>query len=466
MRSLAGEEVASLKLLRTSSVKTVKQRLRGLLDAQIFCQRLICGTAAAEDDAVLTDFPQPIFFTVVVLPINHSKGPILLEAASRGCLKEAESALRDQADLFYEDPDGKTALFMASRRGHAEMVHFLGEAGAGKDAATHAGRTPLHVSSLHGHAEVVRVLCEERADPDKVVSHGHTPVYIAAQQGHVDVVRILCDAGANKQKAGQNGNIPLHIASRQGHAEVVRYLCQAGVDRDAAMENGYTSLHIAARQGHLDVVKFLIEEVAADMQRVIDHGITPLYAAAREGHLEVVRYLCQAGANRDAPDDRNRTPARIAAQHGHIEVVRYLCNDGTLPQECRRICRAGEQRHAAEGGRRGVRGRPGGAAPGAAAPRAAALSRGTPVAEVAQPEPCGLEVRASSLRRLGGSSLSRGVSSLQARAADLHRRLEWRLLGRPASASAATRTSVQAPSPGPVVQGRSPHQAWLANQPG
>lgn len=331
VRSLAGEILATLCLPAGASVREAKLSLVSTLGIQLFCQQLVFGSAVIENDKILGDFGQHMAVTLVVLPLDRSRGYCLLEAAARGKVEEAETVLRERADLNHTDGDCKTPLFMAARRGHLEMVRFLCEVGSDQNIATKAGRTPLHIAALQGNVDVVHELYKGGACMDKVIGQGHTPIYIGAQQGHLEVIRYLCEIRADMQKAGKSGNLPLHIAARQGHFEVVRHLCEAGVDKDSAMENGNTSLHICARQGHIAVARYLCQ-ARADIDRAINNCITPLYAASREGHIDVVRCLCEAGADRDRVDERRRTPARIGAQHGHVEVVRYLCEEAMQAQ--------------------------------------------------------------------------------------------------------------------------------------
>ena len=64
-------------------------------------------------------------------------------------------------------PDGVTALYIASQRGHPEVVRLLLDASADKDKAARYGATALFIASLEGHHEVVRLLLQVSADKDR-----------------------------------------------------------------------------------------------------------------------------------------------------------------------------------------------------------------------------------------------------------------------------------------------------------
>ena len=101
-----------------------------------------------------------------------------------------------QSEVVNERAQGVTALFMASKNGHAETVEVLLEHGAEVDAKT-TGKGSL------------------------------TPLFIAAQQGHAAVVSLLLGAGADREMRAENGASPLDVAQHFGHGEVAAALASA-----------------------------------------------------------------------------------------------------------------------------------------------------------------------------------------------------------------------------------------------
>ena len=83
----------------------------------------------------------------------------------------------------------------AAPRWDEKFMFFASAAqGADKEHANSASYTPLLIASTKGHLEVVRYLCEQGANKE-ARAEGLTPLRIATVQGHGDVAAYLCDQG-------------------------------------------------------------------------------------------------------------------------------------------------------------------------------------------------------------------------------------------------------------------------------
>lgn len=129
---------------------------------------------------------------------NH----VLLERALRAC--------KDPIDLEIEDMNGQTALNIACRTGHVEVVRLLlgyrqsdetgrrRQIGVDVNHADRDGWTPLRSASWGGHTEVVRLLIGQQGCAiDLADKEGRTALRAAAWSGHEDILRILIEAGAD-----------------------------------------------------------------------------------------------------------------------------------------------------------------------------------------------------------------------------------------------------------------------------
>ncbi|MDE0650398.1 MAG: ankyrin repeat domain-containing protein, partial [Gammaproteobacteria bacterium] len=93
----------------------------------------------------------------------------LLDAAREGDATAVRALLEDGVDPNLAQGDGLTALHLAAREGHLEVVGILIGAGAETGAATRIGDyTPLHLASGGGHADVVDALLGGGADAEAV----------------------------------------------------------------------------------------------------------------------------------------------------------------------------------------------------------------------------------------------------------------------------------------------------------
>ncbi|CAN5974089.1 unnamed protein product [Sphagnum jensenii] len=292
------------------------------------------------------------------------------------------------------------ALHGAARNGHRGMVEEL--LNSGKEVRVNTLKqeilddaqdrssfgeefNPLHLASIYGHASVVEALCGDRKRRLQVNIEskptGVTAVQMAARMGHAQIVKILLqrpevDIAWAVHAAAKNGHhgvveelllsekevhvntlkheilddaqnrssfgekfTPLHLASIYGHASVVQALCgdrkrRLQVNSESKLA-GVTAVQMAAWIGDVQIVKILLERPEVDIAWA-------LHAAAGNGHCDVVEELLNS--EKEVPvntlkqeildDAQNRssfgekfTPLHLASIYGHANVVRALCDD-------------------------------------------------------------------------------------------------------------------------------------------
>ena len=119
----------------------------------------------------------------------------LLQRASRNCsLACVHLLLKEGAPVNGTTAGGATALWLASKAGHAVVVRALLEAGADQHKFTGAVLSPLGEACRGGHAEVIRALLvrpngstyELLRDPSKLLS-------LACERGHAKALRLLLE---------------------------------------------------------------------------------------------------------------------------------------------------------------------------------------------------------------------------------------------------------------------------------
>ena len=263
---------------------------------------LVHGGAAVDARSAATDFPHtppgvigdPLeegvsYVGQTVLP--KGQWTALMYAARQGA-RAAVTALVDAgASLDAVDPDGSTALALATINGHADVVAVLLERGANPNVADRAGMTPLYAAvDLHtmqlgfgrpdpppaviaGSVDMIRTLLAHGADPnarltsrilkrvytagDGKLAKGATAYMRAARAGDVAVMRLLIAAGADPALTQDNGNSPLLLAAGLGFRgpiggteamalEAIAFILERGADIDAVNAAGDTALHLAA----------------------------------------------------------------------------------------------------------------------------------------------------------------------------------------------------------------------------
>jgi len=116
-----------------------------------------------------------------------------------------------------EPQGGDTALIHAVRHGRTADVRALLIGGALVDEpkTNGSGATPLYVASLKGHFEIVMVLLAAGADVNRFDTEWRErapPLYVACQNDHIDVTSALLAANADVNKPDAEGTTPLAIA--------------------------------------------------------------------------------------------------------------------------------------------------------------------------------------------------------------------------------------------------------------
>ncbi|XP_019727470.1 ankyrin repeat domain-containing protein 50 [Hippocampus comes] len=280
-----------------------------------------------------------------------------LTVASRRCHRDVLRALLDwvrvrdartaAAMLEHADNDGWTALRSAARGGHGEAVRLLLDAGADVDGCDAEGRTALRAAAWGGHEETVLILLDYGAQVNKADRKGRTPLIAAAYMGHREVVEVLLDHKARVDLADRDGRTALSVAAlcvpaaagRRGSGKVASLLLERGANPGHRDTDGMTPLLLAAYEGHddgHDDVAELLLDAGADVDETAgpagdapaSAAVTPLLAAAAMGHMKVVSQLLFWGAAVDAIDGEGRTALSLAAAQGSVEVVRALLDRG------------------------------------------------------------------------------------------------------------------------------------------
>ncbi|KAK4120214.1 ankyrin [Parathielavia appendiculata] len=120
--------------------------------------------------------------------------PPLIAAAYAGHERMVRLLLSWHANPRLRGPGDATALFWASSRGHAGIVHLLlttTSARADINFPTSKGLTPLMAASQYGRTEAVRILLSCGADTAMLNAKGQSALHLACHAGHSAVIGLL-----------------------------------------------------------------------------------------------------------------------------------------------------------------------------------------------------------------------------------------------------------------------------------
>lgn len=228
----------------------------------------------------------------------------------------ALASMQASAAVHREHPEleeGASALQLAARRGHEEIVSLLLSLHVSYEATSASGATPLHAAAMGGHAEIAAMLIAAGASADATDEHGCTPLHRAARAGRLGVMQRLLRGGASVAARDQEGSTPLLEAAHGLSFEGLRLLIGAGADLSERDALARTALHRviigaadAAQEGSQPVapaslaalVEFILA-LGADINALDQAGETPLdllvYLGGRNAEPKLVALFLSRG---------------------------------------------------------------------------------------------------------------------------------------------------------------------------
>lgn len=178
---------------------------------------------------------------------------MLLDVVRAGDLAQVR-LLAGKTDLEARDPQGRTALLLATHANNVEIARVLIEAGADVNAKDGLKDTPFLYAGAEGRDEILKlILATGKARLDDTNRYGGIALIPAAHHGHPTTVAILLEAGLDVDHVNNLGWTALLEAVILGdggpiYQEIVGQLVDAGAQQIPDGE-GVTPLEHAKRRG-------------------------------------------------------------------------------------------------------------------------------------------------------------------------------------------------------------------------
>ena len=188
-----------------------------------------------------------------VIAVN-STTPLHAAASSSDCREMVELLIGSGVNLNARDGQGYTALNLAAKSGHLNVVIGLVARGAAPEISDLSGNTLLHWAAERGHGVIVkRLTSSPGVNLNARTGQGFTALHLAAKSGHLNVVMGLVARGAALEISDLSGCTPLHWAATKRHGVIVSFLLSCGGDVHRKNLMGYTPIDLLEVTGQARV---------------------------------------------------------------------------------------------------------------------------------------------------------------------------------------------------------------------
>ncbi|XP_046746506.1 ankyrin repeat domain-containing protein 16-like [Diprion similis] len=261
-----------------------------------------------------------------------------LQASQKGNITKLIelASINDVQDwtVYRHDASGDTALHLAAREGHLEVVKYLCETWQEPPFRTEVAnkdmKRPLHDAAQSAKLDVLEYLLGQGAAVDPLKRADWTPLMLACTKvgdEAASCVKALLRHGAASELQNKDGWTPLMVACRTGNVDAVKSLVTHAT-RSVYMrsKNGRSPLHIAAFHGHPNIIDLILSEDSDLINWQDSSGSTPLLESVKSGDLATVQRLIDLKADVNAVDNAGQNILHIAAQCGNTEMIEYILN--------------------------------------------------------------------------------------------------------------------------------------------
>ena len=254
-------------------------------------------------------------------------------AVLAGQVEVSQLLIEHSINLDIRDTEDWTLLHMAAYRGLFEISQILLERHGAIEACLNMrnkkGRTALHLASRNHHSDIVELLLKLGAHVQAQDYHNMTPLHLAIQgpatwflvddERSSSITQLLIAHGASVHVWDKNNRTPLHLASLSEVPNTMAILLKFGADVDSRDDDNMTPLHLSLNRPYVYEEEDriisgpqLLLEHGADVHAQNKTGQTALHLASQSYITRIVPLLLKLGADVDAKDNDNMTPLHFA----------------------------------------------------------------------------------------------------------------------------------------------------------
>lgn len=338
---------------------------------------------------------------------DNGQNTALICAAQHGHLNVVQTLIQHGAKEHLKNSAGFTATQMATKARKLDVENYLiesrfhAEAQEGNldyfknfiaknankpnalDIKDNQGNTALILAAKGGHTQLVQYLINHNADPriqiqTLQIALRNNPVLNRLVQQRMDVLNFIDTAGQTDEKSitfvtkyakththllnerNLSGDSALIIAVKQGNTAVTKLLLDLQAEVNLIGKEGLSAKQLAFRSNNNDLINLFrqqeldlfFKDVAdnnqAQVKSYLDNhpksdidqcdaaGNSALMIAAAYGHLSITELLLNQGANIAITNNEKLTAEDIAINHGHINLGNTIAIYPTINQKLKK----------------------------------------------------------------------------------------------------------------------------------
>lgn len=265
---------------------------------------------------------------------GHGYTPLMV-AAAKGKSSETIYLLEAGADVNAQTKEKDenncgqwTALMFAAESGCVEIVKCLLEKGADVNEQNKNGETAIKIAKKQEHQEIIALLEEKEKDYQKKLADGWTTLIYSAFYGQKrNVLRAIHRKPDDINISNRGGYTALSCAAQNGHHEIIQLLLENNAKPNLRDRDGKTALMFACEEGYIQTAKLLVG-LTDNINDTSKRGITALMYATRSGHLAIVKLLLDHNANINIRDKYGWTALSLASHNRHQKIANLLISRG------------------------------------------------------------------------------------------------------------------------------------------
>ncbi|KAH0553667.1 hypothetical protein KQX54_003313 [Cotesia glomerata] len=274
---------ALLRAIVSGKVREVEKVLRKRRKFSVKFSRFLVTIAVRRKKSKIARLLIKRFASLKKRKIIYSFTTPLLYASHLGDFKVVKTLVKNGVNLNGQSRNGCSALHIAVKKQHTNILKYLIRHGARADlkgrAKYNRGFTPLHYACVYNNVEYASILIKYNTDVvnPEGLDDIH-PIHLSVSYNNLEVTSLLL-------KYIKDINLRF--------SESIYETRRDPVERIFGLPNEEpTLLHWAVAETELLIIKLLVDK-GADVNVKTKSGITPLMIAARVNELEPLRILLE-----------------------------------------------------------------------------------------------------------------------------------------------------------------------------